>query len=63
MNWENRITIDPQVCHGKSCIRSTRIMVSIILDYPSAGESVESIQQEYPTLQAEDIQAVLAYAA
>ena len=63
MNWEDRISIDPQVCHGKPCIRGTRIMVSIILDYPSAGESVESIQQEYPTLQAEDIQAVLAYAA
>ena len=62
MNWEDRISIDPQVCHGKPCIRGTRIMVSIILDYPSAGESVESIQQEYPTLQAEDIQAVLAYA-
>jgi uncharacterized protein (DUF433 family) len=40
MNWENRITIDPQVCHGNPCIRSTRIMVSIILDYLGAGESV-----------------------
>ena len=63
MNWENLIRIDPQVCHGKPCIRGTRIMVSIILDYLGAGESVESIQQEYPTLQAEDIQAAFAYAA
>ena len=63
MNWENRITIDPQVCHGKPCIRSTRIMVSIILDYLGAGESVESIQQEYLTLQAEDIRAAFAYTA
>jgi uncharacterized protein (DUF433 family) len=63
MNWEDRISIDPQVCHGKPCIRGTRIMVSIILDYLGAGESVESIQQEYPTLQAEDIQAAFAYAA
>ena len=63
MNWEDRISIDPQVCHGKPCIRGTRIMVSIILDYPSAGESVESIQQEYPTLQAEDIRAAFAYTA
>lgn len=63
MNWEDRISIDPQVCHGKPCIRGTRIMVSIILDYLGAGESVESIQQEYPTLQAEDIRAAFAYTA
>ena len=42
MNWEDRISIDPQVCHGKPCIRGTRIMVSIILDYLGAGVPLRS---------------------
>lgn len=32
MNWQNRITVDPRVCHGKACSRGTRVMVSVILD-------------------------------
>ena len=37
-DWRDRVSVDPQVCHGKPCIRGTRIMVSIILDYLQAGE-------------------------
>jgi uncharacterized protein (DUF433 family) len=61
--WSQWILIDPAVCHGKPCIRGTRIMVSIILDYLTAGESVETILDQYPTLKERDIHAALAYAA
>ena len=63
LQWPDRISINPKVCHGKPSVRGTRIMVSIILDYLSAGESIEAILREYPTLSQEDIHAVLAYAA
>jgi uncharacterized protein (DUF433 family) len=39
LDWQERIAIDPNVCHGKATIRGTRIMVSIILDYLKAGET------------------------
>jgi len=61
--WRERISIDPNVCHGKPCIKGTRIMVSIILDYLSAGESQEAILEAYPQLSPEDIRAVMEYAA
>jgi uncharacterized protein (DUF433 family) len=61
--WPERISIDPNVCHGKPCIRGTRVMVSIILDYLKAGEQAETILQQYPTLTVQDVQAALAYAA
>lgn len=63
MDWRERISVDPQVCHGKPCIKGTRIMVSIILDYLSAGESEEDILKQYPTLKSQDIHAAVAYAA
>lgn len=63
LDWQDRISIDPQVCHGKPCIQGTRIMVSIILDYLRAGESVEAILSQYPTLTAEDVHAAIGYAA
>lgn len=63
LDWKSRISIKPSVCHGKPCIKGTRIMVSIILDYLSAGETHETILREYPQLREEDIRAVLAYAA
>ena len=62
-DWKDRISINPKVCHGKPCIKGTRIMVSIILDYLQAGESFETILKEYPTLKAEDIRVAMAYAA
>ncbi|MBS3126850.1 DUF433 domain-containing protein [Candidatus Woesearchaeota archaeon] len=58
-----RITYDPEICHGKACIKGTRIMVSVILDNLAEGLSIAEILKEYPTLQKEDLQAALEYAA
>jgi uncharacterized protein (DUF433 family) len=58
-----RISIDPNVCFGKACIRGTRIWVSLVLDFLAAGTSVEQILADYPQLVAEDIRAALAYGA
>ena len=63
MNWRERITVDPNVCHGKACIKGTRIMVSVVLDNLAASEPVERILKNYPTLTPEDVQAALQYAA
>lgn len=60
---EERIVSDPNVCHGKPCIRGTRIMVSVILDNLAEGMQPDEILREYPPLTADDIQASLAYAA
>ena len=59
----DRISIDPQVCFGKPCIKGTRIWVSLILDFLASGESEAQILAAYPQLQPEDIRAALAYAA
>ena len=63
MSLLERISVDPQVAHGKACIKGTRIMVSVILDNLAAGVSYEGILNSYPTLSVEDIQAAVAYAA
>lgn len=62
MCWRDRITVDPEVCHGKACIKGSRVMVSVILDNLVAEESPESIARGY-NVTLEDIQAALAYAA
>ena len=62
MNWRERISIDPNVCHGKACIKGTRVMVSVILDNLVEGESYESIMSGYHVTQ-EDIQPAIVYAA
>jgi len=63
MNWKDRISVDSNICHGKVCIKGTRIMVSVVLDNLAAGVTVDSILRSYPTLQLEDIQAAMWYAA
>lgn len=63
MNWRERITVDPLVCHGKACIKGTRIMVSVILDNLAEGISEEEILRSYPSLSSKDIRATIAYAA
>lgn len=63
MNWQDRITVDPRVCHGKACIRGTRVMVSVILDNLAANVPPDEILRSYPTLRPEDVQAAIAYAA
>jgi uncharacterized protein (DUF433 family) len=59
----NRITIDPEVCHGKPTIRNMRYPVDAILEYLAAGDSVEDILAEFKDLEREDILACIAYAA
>ncbi len=59
----DRISVNPNVCHGQACIAGTRIMVSIILDCLAAGMSDAEILAEYPTLAVEDIRAAAAYGA
>ena len=59
----NRISINPDVCFGKPCIKGHRIWVSLVLDMLSAGMSVDNILEDYPQLQREDIHACLAYGA
>ena len=63
MNWQDYITVDPDVCHGKACIKGTRIMVSVVLDNLAAGLTIEEIVRSYPTLSREAVQAAIAYAA
>ncbi len=62
-NWRDRISVDPAVCHGKACIRGTRIMVSVVLDNVAAGIPRSEILASYPSLKPEDIDAAFAYAA
>ena len=58
-----RITANPKVCHGKPCIRGTRIMVSVILDNLAEGATPQKIVRDYPPLTLEDVKAAIAYAA
>jgi uncharacterized protein (DUF433 family) len=58
-----RISIDPDVCGGKPCIRGHRIWVSLILDLLASGMTIEEILEEYPQLTPEDIRACIAYAS
>ena len=63
MDVLDRIKVDQNICHGKPCIRGTRIMVSVILDSLASGMTEANILQEYPSLEGLDIKAALAYAA
>jgi uncharacterized protein (DUF433 family) len=58
-----RITIDPAICNGRPIIRGKRITVQTILEFLAAGDTNEDILHQYPSLEAEDIRAVLAFAA
>ncbi|MGI8669368.1 MAG: DUF433 domain-containing protein [Aridibacter sp.] len=58
----DRITIDEKICNGKPTIRGKRITVQTILEFLSAGESIEEILGQYPTLEREDISACLEFA-
>jgi uncharacterized protein (DUF433 family) len=63
MDWRNRIVTDLAVCHGKACIKGTRIMASVVLDNLADGLSSAEILRLYPTLTREDVAAAMAYAA
>ncbi len=58
-----RITVDPEICHGKPCIRHMRYPVEVILELLSSGMTMEEILTDYEDLEREDILAALAFAA
>ena len=62
MIWQDRIGVNPDVCHGKPCIKGTRVLVSVVLADLAAGEPHESIMSGYH-IAREDIQAALLFAA
>jgi uncharacterized protein (DUF433 family) len=63
MDWREHIVVDPAVCHGQACIRSTRIPAAVVLDNLAAGQSVAEILRSYPSLTEQAIHAAVAYAA
>ena len=63
MRWQEHITVDPEICHGRACIKGTRIMVSVVLDNLAAGLTSEEIVRSYPSLSHEAVRAAIAYAA
>ena len=58
-----RITVSPDICNGKPVVRGTRITVQTVLEFLAAGDSVDEVLEEYPTLKREDVQACLDYAS
>lgn len=58
-----KIVIDPAVCNGSPTIEGTRIAVQTILEFLSAGDTIEDVLREYPTLTRDDVLACLAYSA
>ena len=63
MNLTDRITLDPEQCGGRPCIRGMRIRVVDVLDLLAAGLNVDQILEQLPDLEMEDIKAALSYAA
>jgi uncharacterized protein (DUF433 family) len=59
----DRITIDENICNGKPTIRGKRITVQTILEFLGAGETIDEVLHQYPTLEREDINACLEFAS
>jgi uncharacterized protein (DUF433 family) len=59
----SRITVDPDICHGKPCIRGLRYPVEFLLELLSSGMTNEQILADYPDLEADDLRAACAYGA
>ena len=62
MKWQDRVTIDPEICRGRPCIKGTRVMVSVVLANLAEGETHEAIMRNYH-LEANDIQGAILFAA
>jgi len=62
-NLLDHISIDPNICFGKACVKGTRIWVSLVLDFLANGESEADILAAYPHLTSEDVRACIAYGA
>jgi len=59
---QERITIDPNICHGQACVKGTRIPVHQVIGMLANGDTIDELLAEYPSLQREDILACLDYA-
>lgn len=62
MKWQDRVTITPEVCRGRPCIKGTRVMLSVVLANLAEGETHEAIMRNYHVT-ADDIQAAILFAA
>jgi uncharacterized protein (DUF433 family) len=62
-NLLSRISVDPNVCFGKPCIRGHRIWVSLILDLLANGMAIKDVLEQYPSIEEADIRACIAYGA
>jgi uncharacterized protein (DUF433 family) len=60
---QNRIIIDPDICNGRPIIANTRITVQTVMEFLGAGDSIEEVLEEYPSLKREDIYACIQFAA
>ena len=58
-----RITVNPQICHGKPCVRGLRYPVELLLELLSSGMTEAQILADYPDLEADDLRAACAYGA
>ena len=58
-----RITVSPDICNGKPVIRGTRITVQTVIEFLAAGDSVEDVLEEFPSLKRSDVHACLDYAS
>lgn len=62
-NLLERICINPKICHGQACVKGTRIMVWLVVQYLANGDTAEDVLVSYPSLTPQDIRACLTYAA
>ncbi len=58
-----RISIDPQICHGQACIKGTRVPVHQVVGMLANGDTIDVLLSDYPSLDRDDILACLSYAA
>lgn len=63
VDWKSRIVSLPEICHGKPCLRGTRVLVDSVLGSLAAGFTWEEVLAQYPGLCGEDLDAALAFAA
>ncbi len=59
----DRIVVDPEICNGRPVVRGTRITVQTVVEFLAAGDSIEEVLEEYPSLLREDVKACLQWAA
>ena len=62
ISLNDRIEINPAICHGRPVVRGTRVMVSQILGALSGGDTIEDVLADYPSLSPEDLPAVFSFA-